>query len=932
MAKELLAKRPIIPERKIKVFISSICGDNGKYDRVRAELKDAIEGTNLAEVYLFENKGASTLTAGSHYTWALEDSDVCIFLIDNADGVTTGVQVEIDTVKKHSIKALYYFCDENSKEKTAVEQGLMGSQFAKSKTVNKFDELSCDGAQALINDIVDIYHYYCTNKITERDVDCKSEYQGFDVIGSEKAYVPTMPKTILNNIDKSKNYLLECIIGDSYRVFPDEIENTSEIDEWGLQFLSVLLKGTSIKYFNTGMFLECLAECQEKEHFEVVEIRWQAIQSYFLGDIENCIEYLQSALKLAKETKCPNWLIKDILVDLRNQTWILGTIKNCYSESEAQKELTESSEELYYPILDRINEALNEKYIEGLYKGKIVSPYTISIGNNIEPYGDLIASSYIVSLYNGSLTHILLLHEKIKNCAFYLSNRYDDWSFKLNMLKVAVYTGNEKDVKLLLDSYPEILNNMSDKDANEVMEYCNNHPVKYKKLISELIGFGAVGYYLDDDKYKEYESLLIKEIKDWLNDENSIVFVGQNIFYCLSGVLHRMSHDVISEICCMFIEKHYSRWYLDMFKFLNRVNLNKMSEPFAKKLIEHIITVLRDDKEREQINYSPMFLCTFRKQNKALTEEMDKIISEHLPKYYDGDYKLETTENEQNDLPVFVQQYVENVRKNNETQGKNGTYFSRGVRDIAVIRSILTAKEFKCLPDVMDSVISEVSDTLLISKESLSTKLDAISLLVTIVLNFNDDYQRNISIFENLYEKREEIETVESADMLSNINKISLKIGLQLLYTAMGKDTYLSLLELFPYLRDDIPTIISVVSMISKYLDNNTSVKFPKDIEIVILQNVLQWICSDNLDIRWSATKIILALLRNPDNKSIINNKLINLVDTENAYIKNLIMRNVYLSENITETTRNYIISKCEIDANYVVRLVCSEVNEKYKL
>lgn len=148
----------------------------------------------------------------------------------------------------------------------------------------------------------------------------------------------------------------------------------------------------------------------------------------------------------------------------------------------------------------------------------------------------------------------------------------------------------------------------------------------------------------------------------------------------------------------------------------------------------------------------------------------------------------------------------------------------------------------------------------------------------------------------------------------------------------MGKDTYLSLLELFPYLRDDIPTIISVVSMISKYLDNNTSVKFPKDIEIVILQNVLQWICSDNLDIRWSATKIILALLRNPDNKSIINNKLINLVDTENAYIKNLIMRNVYLSENITETTRNYIISKCEIDANYVVRLVCSEVNEKYKL
>lgn len=931
MAKDLLVKSSIIPERKIKVFISSICGDKGRYDRVRTELKKSIESTNLAEVYLFEDKGASTLTAGSHYTWALQDSDVCIFLIDNADGVTTGVQVEIDTVKKHGIKALYYFCDENSKEKTAVEIGLTGAQHAKSKTISKFDELSCDGAQSLVNDIVDIYHYYCTNKIAERDIDDNFDYQGIDVIGSEKADIPTMPKTVLKNIDKCKNYLLEHIIGESYRAFPDEEENTSEIDEWGLQFLSVLLKGESIKCFNTGMFLEILREYQTNEHFEVVKNRWKAIQSYFLGDVDKCIEHLQSALKHAKETKCPDWLIKDILVDIRNQSLTLGTIKNSYSKSEAQKELSESNEELYYPILDRINESLNEKYIEGLYKEKTVSPYTVSLGNNLEPYGALIASSYIVSVYNGSLTHILLLHEKIKNFLFYLSSRYDDWAFKLNMLKLAVYAGNEKDVKSLLDSYPEILNNMSYKDANEVMEYCNNHPVKYKKVISELIGFGAVGYYLDDDKYKEYESLLIKKIKDWFNDDNPVVFVGQSIFYCLAGVLHRISQDVISEICCMFIDKDYSRWYLDMFKFLDKVNLNKMSEPSARKLIEHIISILKDDKERENINCSPMFLCNFRKQNKVLTEEMDNSISEYLPEYYKGDYKLETTENEQYDLPVFVQQYVESVRKNNETQGKNGAYFSRGVRDIAVIRSILTTKEVKYEPDIMDSVVYAAADTLLISKESLSTKLDAISLLITIVLNFEGDYKRNINVFENLFEKRTEIETVESADMFSNINKISLKIGLQLLYTAMEKDTYLSLLELLPYLRDDIPTIISVVSMISKYLENNMSVKFPKNIEIILLQNVLQWINSDNLDIRWCATKIILAFLRNSENMNILNNKLINLVDTENAYIKNLIMRNVYLSENIKETTRTYIISKCENDANFVVRLVCSEVKEKYE-
>ena len=75
-----------------------------------------------------------------------------VFLIDNADEIKPGVQAEIDTVKKYNIKALYYFCDEIQKEKTALEQSLMGAHFAKSKTVHSFSELSQDGARALIDD------------------------------------------------------------------------------------------------------------------------------------------------------------------------------------------------------------------------------------------------------------------------------------------------------------------------------------------------------------------------------------------------------------------------------------------------------------------------------------------------------------------------------------------------------------------------------------------------------------------------------------------------------------------------------------------------------------------------------------------------------------------------------------------------------------
>lgn len=91
---ERSAPLSIFPRQKIQVFISSICGVE-KYDKVRDELKTAIERTQLADVYTFESKEASTLPAGNHYTWALEDSDICIFLIDNTDGIKPGVQAEI---------------------------------------------------------------------------------------------------------------------------------------------------------------------------------------------------------------------------------------------------------------------------------------------------------------------------------------------------------------------------------------------------------------------------------------------------------------------------------------------------------------------------------------------------------------------------------------------------------------------------------------------------------------------------------------------------------------------------------------------------------------------------------------------------------------------------------------------------------------------
>lgn len=228
----------------------------------------------------------------------------------------------------------------------------------------------------------------------------------------------------------------------------------------------------------------------------------------------------------------------------------------------------------------------------------------------------------------------------------------------------------------------------------------------------------------------------------------------------------------------------------------------------------------------------------------------------------------------------------------------------------------------------MDMLISVVADTLLISKEEISTKLDAIALLICIVVKYPEHYARNQCVFEKLYEQQSTIETADNSIVSSNIDRVSLKIGLQLLFASIGKNVYRNILELMPYIQGDVATTIAVTHLIIEYLETSDEVMLPSRVEAIILQNVLQWLHSEYTDIRRNATRILFAMSRNPDNYGIVNHQLVNLIDSDSVYIKNLIIRHLHTMNGIADETKDYIVSKCKHDANFVVRMVCDEVEK----
>lgn len=255
---------PISSGQKITVFISSnIDGkhDKPKYNPVRMEVKSILEKTEIAQVCLFEDLPGSTLPVGLEYCWQLKDCDLCIFLIDNKDGIKPEVQKQIEIVRRNNIQAIYLFCDENCKSETEIELGLKGVPYANTNTVHKFADLSKFAVRAFMYDVINTYHNCCKGNLYYKlDDETEEMFSKVNAVQPKSNDIPFMPKLVIKSIDKCKLYLLRTIFGNDYNYNTKDSLETSDIDGWGLEFLPVLFEAKSVKSFNTSLFLDNIKE------------------------------------------------------------------------------------------------------------------------------------------------------------------------------------------------------------------------------------------------------------------------------------------------------------------------------------------------------------------------------------------------------------------------------------------------------------------------------------------------------------------------------------------------------------------------------------------------------------------------------------------------------------------------------------------------
>lgn len=917
------------PEHKIQVFLSSACGDEPekqKYKFVREALRLLIDSTGFAQTYVFEDKGASSASAGQHYSSNLEDCDLCIFLIDNNDGVSQGVQIEIDLARKYNKKSLFYFCDQTSKNETPLQKMLKGASYAKSKVVHDFKDLIERGPADFLNDLINIYRDYCKGRLIFQE-ESSSEQPSNIPLENVPLFSDTIAhKDVLTNVDGCVNYLSKLILD----ISADNEEKTGSLDKLMLAFLPVLFEGADNYEDSLNLLLHELLNIQTSKQFVVTEKRYKAIERFFSGDLEGCLLQLREALQWAKQNDLPDWFIKDILIDLRNQEYYFQESRNSFNlKQEYQIELDKSQSLLFYPLIDRLDSNFYEGIVKEAVKNKTQAPETVSFGNGMGMHIRSLAGLYVIAIYNGSLTHLQLLFQRIKLISFYCAMQYSDWNIRKLLLKTTIISGNQKEIDGVIRCFDDLLSKMDENDAYEIYSFSSNMRIAHKQIIYKFEAFRIVSNYLDDEKFNLIWSELSAFISNWIENENSITTIGHAIFPAIERSHLRISQDQLIDVICNCIHHNKRLFYNDVFRLIWRcVDLDKASKESVESLLDVICTVLRDPDERNHISCLEKALYTLRKKNRKLTEELDKVISEEMPNFYCRTYRLETTNEEVNDIPKFLESYIDQIQNDNELQGRNGTFLGRPDRPHITVKNIISQSKFDFSDDLITSAFQSSCQTILKEYEETEAKMDAIELLVYLLRSRVTVKQQNRTIIQEVLTSKPKVENAQA--FLTNLGETNLRLSALLLYNCMGENVVTDLLITLVDIGDDTLSNRYASAGFLNYLNADNSSLSDKKMEQVILQRAVAWCANTDLNTRWNAVQILFLLLRNLENKDVVCNQLVRLMDKDNVYIKNKILKNIHLLKDVDYETYNYVMLKASVDTNYVVRKVVTEVKKEF--
>ena len=876
-------KDPII------VFISSKC--DGKYREMRKRLSKLINDSPLMNSICYEEEGSRSVKSEEFYVNHVKSCDVCLIIIDNEDGISPSVLKEIDTAKKHNKKCLYFFCTENSSEKTQLQEDLYAKE--KFSEIPVFDQIPEKVIESIVGDII----FYYRNKNSDT-VDYKISDINTDKYSS----------TILD-ISKESKVLCEYL----FKVFQlnlSQNENKiSNIEQEIIKFFQFVFNKHKFLEINLDILEEYFVSKTEEELKEILTQRFNALKLYFRGDLNGAISILSDSLvKATDDVNIPKWIVNNIAIDLRNVQNEKGNYENRWPISNTGQEyINKSKEPLYFPLLDRREkmffEQIDKFHADNLYSESVKSYNLCNIG-----LFQWISESFILSLGYASITHIQYAKNLMKVLLRTLTEMYDDYEFKIELFVLAV-TSSDKELANFLLKSKQVIGTISSEEIEYTIGLIRNIEFFNNRLRSQCYLLRHFSDYINDSIIVSFLMEFKGEVIKWLNQDNRELNLEKPIFDSLKQVITRFNYEDTIVILNIIFEKKLIRFYDSAFSLLSRMDYRGLTNQTQKKVGNYFIFKNNEYQLDTYGSYSNALINYLRNSTIDNTnllryiEDNNSVLMEKI-----------NLELEHNTIPEkYIDKYIEDIISFNRTQGKNGIFTFSAVNNFQTIFNIIKLDNVKLSEETFNRLIDVCKQTIISDNQILSDKYSSFNLLFQIY--FSQIHDHNWEKLTDVFQSNRNTLLVQS-DLIDE-NPIILSIQLNVMKSICDGNYNLVINDILKLSDENIIEIKRLVSFLKTIFEFN---KFSPNNEFIMF---CTYFCLNmtkhySRNIKMNATDLLIKLTKYEIVNQIILNQLSNMMDCSNSDIKLVIVKNID-KINSNGNYKEYIIEKAKLDNHYLV-------------
>lgn len=706
-------------EHKLRVFISSKCG--GKYTVARKSLKKLLDVTGLVETYVFETEPASSEDTQSAYLEYIDASNLCIFLVDNEDGVSPAVLSEEKRAKDKHLRLLYIFCDESKKEPTPMQEEIKESLSRKYVIVHEFSDIVIKAYDSVMQDVIAVYKRNDTQFAADNNESVSSSGQSLN----------TEAHTLLTDSFSEFPHITSVLTKSIFqRASLGKEDAESPLESLLANHLQTVLFQKPFDKKTIDRICDEMAGKASGEICEVLKLRFQAQKCYYLTNYDRCIAFLQQAISIAMNAKSiPIWFANDIAIDIRHLQGRIDARQNRVTlENPGQKLIDASSEPVYFPYLDRQIENMQEEIAKKYYSQLNISPYTTSFGG-LENLFSPLANAFCIAEIHGSIVQTEITRDRLISIYSMLCTLYEDHDLIVEYIKYLVMNRDAKKLDVTIRTYKQSIEILNGQDIDAIIDCINNIFDPIDLTMSKFLLASRLGYYMNDATYSTHYNELVEYALKWVREDTRVVNFSSYIFDFFRENTHRAnSKDIVAFVCEVFSRK-LARFYSDCFKVLQRIDFSIVALEDQARIKSVFIEFTKYNNKQSFDQHYSSALLRFCKTTALAYNDLESVLEEKHPVFFEKTFLLEMMVKREQDPFKYINLYLEEAKSRNNNQGMGGVFSVYAYESLDVICNILKMSNAALSSELLKNIVDTVLQTLSSETQTVSAKRTAIVLL-----------------------------------------------------------------------------------------------------------------------------------------------------------------------------------------------------------